>query len=120
MQKINSSEPVTPKEFPLLALYPDGIPCHSTALPIHIRRLKEVRRRYEETLVADCNVSCPTEAPPVMVTDKDGKQVEVLPSEKFYNLNEKPPVPQMVKRRVLYEPEGKHLILQCRYVCITV
>ena len=115
MQKIIPEDPVKPREFPLLALYPDGVPCHSTALPLSIRRLKKVRQRYEETLVAECNVSCPTEAPPMIVTDKDGNRMAVLPpSEKFYDLNEKPPIPKLVKRRVLYEPEGKHLILQCR------
>ena len=51
----------------------------------------------------------------MIVTDKDGNRMAVLPpSEKFYDLNEKPPIPKLVKRRVLYEPEGKHLILQCR------
>ena len=101
-------------EFPMMTLYPHGIPCHSTALPHRIRRLKAVRQRYEETLVAACNVSCPTEAPPVMVTNKDGKLVEVVPPPRLYDLNETPPTPLMVKRRVLYEPEGKHLILTCR------
>ncbi|XP_076441091.1 Ig-like V-type domain-containing protein FAM187A [Babylonia areolata] len=113
VKKLNITDPVKPKDFPMVLLYPDGVPCHSTALPPRIRLLRPVRRRYEETLVAVCNQSCPTEAPPVIITDKDGKEVEVLPSGRFYNLNEKPPIPTMVKRRVIFEPEGKHLVLQC-------
>ncbi|KAL8566775.1 hypothetical protein ACOMHN_005726 [Nucella lapillus] len=112
VKKLNITEAVKPKDFPMLALYPTGVPCHSTALPARIRLMKEVRRRHEETLVANCTKPCPTEPPPVVVTDKDGKEVEVLPG-KFYNINEKPQIPTMVKRRVIFEPEGKHLVLQC-------
>nr|KAG5691487.1 hypothetical protein BaRGS_026262 [Batillaria attramentaria] len=111
--KIDPDDRVKPRDFPMIDLYPDGVPCRSTALPGHLRRLKVVRHRYEETLVAECNVSCPTEAPPVAVTDSDGKVLELVEPVKLYSLGEMPPLPKMVKRRVLYEPEGKHLVLTC-------
>ena len=83
---MNKTAPVKPKDFLMLMFYPDGLPCHSTALPVRIRRLPKVRSRHEETLLAPCNVTCPTKYPPVLVTDKDGNVVS-LSFSFFFILN---------------------------------
>lgn len=45
--------------------YKDGVPCHSTALPRHIRQIPEIGERFSETIVASCNESCPTQPPAI-------------------------------------------------------
>ena len=113
-QKINNRSPVKPKDFPMMQYYPDGVPCHSTATPFRIRRLKEVRGRHEESITAPCNVACSTEAPPVVITDNRGNEVEVMPpGQKFYDIGAKLHIPKMVLRRTIFKPEGLHLIMQC-------
>ncbi|GFS19041.1 Ig-like V-type domain-containing protein FAM187A [Elysia marginata] len=112
VNKIYEDLPVFPRDYPLMVLYPEGIPCHSTALPLHIRQLNQVGDRPSETIVLPCLEACPTEPPARIVTDKSGEVLEVL-EPGFYPINEKPVIPPMVRRKVLYEPEKSNLVLVC-------
>ncbi|GFO05314.1 Ig-like v-type domain-containing protein fam187a [Plakobranchus ocellatus] len=112
VKKIYSDLPVFPRDYPLMVLYPDGVPCHSTALPRHIRQLRQVHGRHSETLVLPCLEACPTQPPTRVVTDKSGQVLEVL-EPGFYSIKEKPILPPLVKRKVLYEPVNSHLVLAC-------
>ena len=112
VKKIYPHVPTYPQDFPLMALYPGGVPCHSTALPRQLRHVKEIKERESETLVSECNVPCATTPATRVVTDEDGSVIEVVKSG-FFSIFEKPDLPKVVKRRVIYEPENSHLVLKC-------
>lgn len=112
VKKIYGDLPIFPRDYPLMVLYPDGVPCHSTALPRHIRQLHQVGDRESETIVLPCMEPCPTEPPTRVVTDKNGEVLEVL-EPGFYPIKEKPVLPPLVRRKVFYEPEKSNLVLLC-------
>ncbi|KAK3767082.1 hypothetical protein RRG08_017956 [Elysia crispata] len=112
VKKIYVDLPVFPRDYPLMVLYPEGIPCHSTALPSHMRRLHQIGERHSETIILPCMEPCPTAPPTRVVTDKNGDVLEIL-EPGFYSVKEKPTLPPIVKRKVFYEPEKSHLILRC-------
>lgn len=62
-QKIYQDVPVFPRDYPLMGLYPEGVPCHSTAMPRHLRSIKDIGGRESETIVSPCLEACPTEPP---------------------------------------------------------
>lgn len=78
VKKISDTKIVEPVDLPIMELYPRGIPCRSTVLPPSIAKLKRIKYRRSETILENCYMTCPTVAPPVMVTDKTGKVIEVL------------------------------------------
>ncbi|XP_069125696.1 Ig-like V-type domain-containing protein FAM187A [Argopecten irradians] len=112
VDKINSTKPVEPVDLPILELYPRGIPCRSTVLPSEIAKLRPIRRRQSETIMEYCLLTCPTVAPARIVTDKNGEVIEVI-QPGFYSMKERPPLPPMVKRKVLFEDTRKSVILKC-------
>ncbi|XP_060076776.1 Ig-like V-type domain-containing protein FAM187A [Ylistrum balloti] len=112
VDKINDTDPVEPVDLPIIELYPRGIPCRSTVLPLDIARLKPIRRRQSETILEKCYQRCPTVAPPRVVTDKNGEVLQVI-QPGYYSLKEKPTLPPMVKRSLIYEVTRKNLILKC-------
>ncbi|RUS80513.1 hypothetical protein EGW08_011734 [Elysia chlorotica] len=112
VKKIYVDLPVFPRDYPLMVLYPEGMPCHSTALPSHIRRLHHISQRHSETIVLPCMEACPTAPPTRVVTDKNGEVLEIL-EPGFYPIKDKPSLPPIVKRKVFYEPEKSHLVLKC-------
>uniref|UniRef100_A0A2C9M469 Ig-like domain-containing protein n=1 Tax=Biomphalaria glabrata TaxID=6526 RepID=A0A2C9M469_BIOGL len=126
---IYSDTPVFPRDYPILMFYKDGVPCHSTALPRHIRQIPEIGERFSETIVASCNESCPTQPPAIeikihfgsikykfqnqlSVTDKSGQVIDVI-EPGFHSIHQKPALPPLIKRKVLYEPQNSHLVLHC-------
>ena len=60
----------------------------------------------------ECFQACPSTPPPIRVTDANGRVVEVIESG-YHPLEKKPDFPPMVKRKVMYEPQGSHLVLTC-------
>lgn len=111
-QKLYAHQPVKPNDFPLMTLFPEGVPCRSTAVPVQLRFMRVIRHRLEETLVDRCNVTCPTQPPPVIIKDSEGNPIELLEGE-YQSFGEKVSIPKTTKRKVLYEPEGTHLVLTC-------
>ena len=61
---------------------------------------------------ADCYTPCPSTPPPIKVTDANGRVVEIIESG-YHSLERKPELPSIVQRKVLYEPLGSHLVLNC-------
>lgn len=59
-----------------------------------------------------CYQPCPTEPPPIEVTDANGNVVEVIEGG-YHPIGRKPELPPMVKRKVKYEPAGSHLVISC-------
>ncbi|XP_021351112.1 Ig-like V-type domain-containing protein FAM187A [Mizuhopecten yessoensis] len=112
VEKVNASDPVEPVDLPIIELYPRGLPCRSTVLPSQIARLRSIRLRQSETIVENCYRSCPTAAPPITVTDKNGNVLQVI-QPGYYSMKDKPPLPRLVKRSVIYEETGKNIILKC-------
>ncbi|XP_050401198.1 Ig-like V-type domain-containing protein FAM187A [Patella vulgata] len=112
VKKHDKNSPIQPIDFPMIDLYPDGIPCHSTALPKFIRKIPDIRNRPSETMIRDCIKECPTSPGPINVTDKAGKVIEVL-EPGFYSLHHPPTLPPITQRKVVYEDAGKHLVLSC-------
>lgn len=78
IQKRYINKPIEPIDLPIIALYPDGIPCRSTILPKEISRNREIRLRPSETIIGDCYVECPTTPAFLTVTDENGKIVETV------------------------------------------
>lgn len=78
VNKIYSNRPIKPFDIPIIALYPDGIPCRSTLLPREISRLKVVRQRPSETIMGDCYVDCPTTPAFITVNDSSGNVIESI------------------------------------------
>ncbi|XP_067677395.1 Ig-like V-type domain-containing protein FAM187A [Haliotis asinina] len=112
VKKIWTSQATKPVDFPLLALYKDGVPCRSTALPKAISHVPSIAKRHSEVLMGACEVPCPTEPPPLNITDSSGKVVEVI-EPGFYSIKARPKLPPMVKRKVQYHEAGIHLMLKC-------
>nr|KAI8750364.1 Ig-like V-type domain-containing protein FAM187A isoform X3 [Biomphalaria glabrata] len=112
VKTIYSDTPVFPRDYPILMFYKDGVPCHSTALPRHIRQIPEIGERFSETIVASCNESCPTQPPAIEITDKSGQVIDVI-EPGFHSIHQKPALPPLIKRKVLYEPQNSHLVLHC-------
>ncbi|BFY99318.1 hypothetical protein BsWGS_02358 [Bradybaena similaris] len=112
VKKIYQDIPVFPRDYPLMVLYPEGVPCHSTALPRHIRSMAAISNRESETALVQCNEPCPTDPPVSTITDESGNVVEVVEAG-FHSMKEKPLLPSLVKRKVMYEPEKSHLVLNC-------
>ena len=61
---------------------------------------------------ADCFIPCPSTPPPIKVTDASGNVVEIVESG-YHPLGKQPNLPSLVQRKVLYEPQGSHLVLNC-------
>lgn len=112
LQKINKRDPIMPHDAKIMDHYSNGVPCRSTVLPKYFARIPQIRRRMSEIIIGRCLVECPTAAPYVNVTDKQGKVIEVV-EKGFYSMKEKPTIPPMVKRKVIYEEAGKNLVLKC-------
>ncbi|XP_046331084.1 Ig-like V-type domain-containing protein FAM187A [Haliotis rufescens] len=112
VKKIWAGQTTKPFDFPLLALYKDGVPCRSTALPKAISRLPGIAKRPSEVLLGNCQVPCPTQPPPLNITDATGKVVEVI-EPGFYSIKTHPKLPPIVKRIVQYHEAGIHLVLKC-------
>ncbi|KAK0069564.1 Ig-like V-type domain-containing protein FAM187A isoform X3 [Biomphalaria pfeifferi] len=112
VKKIYSDTPVFPRDYPIMMFYKDGVPCHSTALPRHIRQIPEIGERFSETIVASCNESCPTQPPAIEITDKSGQVIDVI-EPGFHSIHQKPALPPLIRREVLYEPQNSHLVLHC-------
>ncbi|KAK3089155.1 hypothetical protein FSP39_001328 [Pinctada imbricata] len=112
VKKIKPGLPIRPNDLPLMALYPDGVPCRSTALSGDIAKIKRIALRRSETIIGQCNITCPTTPAFIVVTDKRGKVIETVEAG-YYSLKDKPTLPPMVIRKVVYEEAGKHLVLKC-------
>ncbi|XP_059151292.1 uncharacterized protein LOC131937708 [Physella acuta] len=110
VKKLYQDTPVFPRDYPIMMFYKEGVPCHSTAVPRHLRNLPEIGLRYSETQVTFCMEPCPTIPPSVSITDETGKVIEVL-EPGYFPLDAKPQLPPLVKRKVLYEPLQSHLVL---------
>ena len=115
VKKIDPTLPVFPIDIPTMHLYPDGMPCRSSALPENVARVDEIKMRKSETLMEYCFEPCPTEPTIQKVTDSLGNVIEVVETGKgFRSMKEaKPTFPPLVKRKTVYQEEGKQLIIEC-------
>ncbi|CAG5119996.1 unnamed protein product [Candidula unifasciata] len=112
VKKMYQDIPVFPRDYAMMAVYPEGVPCHSTALPRHIRKMSEIGNRESETILVPCQEPCPTDPPVSRITDESGNVVEVVDAG-FHSMKDQPQLPSLVKRKVLYENENSHLLLNC-------
>ena len=51
VKKIDPTLPVFPIDIPTMHLYPDGMPCRSSALPDNVARVDEIKMRKSEILM---------------------------------------------------------------------
>ncbi|KAK3612396.1 hypothetical protein CHS0354_031990 [Potamilus streckersoni] len=112
VQKTDMDQPIKPVDLPIMAMYPDGVPCRSTVLPKVIANIHGIRSRKSERIVGNCYEPCPTTPRMINATDKDGNVVKVVGGP-YVPINSKPTFAPLVKRQVLYEEAGKHLVLKC-------
>ncbi|ESO86649.1 hypothetical protein LOTGIDRAFT_166921 [Lottia gigantea] len=112
VQKIYPDRPVKPKSFQMINKYPQGIPCHSSALPGFLKKKPEIKGRACEIYVRECYEACPSSPGPITITDKAGNVVEFI-EPGYYSLKHPPTIPPMTQHRVIYEELGKHLVLKC-------
>ncbi|CAH1795699.1 unnamed protein product [Owenia fusiformis] len=118
VKKINSSLEVLPIDAPVLAEYPEGVPCRSTLIPMYLSNLPVVLARRSETMMGYCKIPCPTIPPPRNITDDTGAVIETVnEAEGFYSLRDhkdgKPTFPPLVKRQSMYLERGKRVYLEC-------
>ncbi|KAH3861907.1 Ig-like V-type domain-containing protein FAM187A [Dreissena polymorpha] len=111
-QKIDKRDPILPVDVPIITQYPHGVPCRSTVFPRPVANIPGMKDRRSELIEGSCNVGCPTTPPPLQITDRNGKVIEVIGGG-YHPLGRKPELPRMVVRRVRYVAEDSKETLAC-------
>ncbi|XP_060600521.1 Ig-like V-type domain-containing protein FAM187A [Ruditapes philippinarum] len=112
VQKIDMDKPIVPVDIPIMSLYPRGVPCRSTVLSRPVAHLPGIKGRKSEVLDGICFVVCPSTPPPIQVTDKNGKVIEIIEGG-YHPIDKRPELPPLVQRKVLYKATGTHVKLTC-------
>ncbi|CDW55512.1 hypothetical protein TTRE_0000378401 [Trichuris trichiura] len=101
----------------LFRLFPEGVPCYSSWVPLHLRQRSEVSKSIK-MLSQFCTIDCPTEPPERIVTESGvvsgAKKVVEKVQRGFVSRDEElPPKPPPVFRQVHQVDDGGSIMLYC-------
>ncbi|XP_035216454.1 Ig-like V-type domain-containing protein FAM187A, partial [Stegodyphus dumicola] len=115
VKKLNPGLSSKPTDTELFNEYKSGLPCRSSLLPGEIRNLSAICNMKSEFVIGFCKIPCPSAASIVVVTDKNGKVLDTVDnSQGVYSMQQPlPPLPELVRRRTVYEELDKSIILTC-------